>query len=744
MPLPELAVHDLGTIAIEDTRAYDAFAHGGDVFCGVQTTAWAGDWLEFNGAWDEFNGKWHGPHPLRAVPDNLRIDGQTLDTTGTYPVALIDADTDFLAVCGLREEKGPDQEIKYPLSLLFNLYNASDGSLVQSEEIQYSGVGDMTVPFEGVPEGSYQLCAHVSAGGFVPLSEASYHSLVGESVSPEYFYTENDSTYFWDWRRNLGRLPADGEHEFYTLRRILMDNHEQLDRPEWAPYITGGGTDEGEWSFLRIQAGAGSWVAGAAFPNPGPALLKKSGSLTEATLWQTGDGVPFDTMARCVSASKVVRWGNSITTARGDLLIAGNLSLESGTCSALWKLNGDGTSELLGYNTDLSNGFCQCAKRNHSINGIGELRDGTIYCLSECSFFVYDPHGETPAESLLGFPLGTDGEPGGYSLRILNERPTFFTEAGPVSFRGKLNFYNRFQDFVRGRRNQPGPGTVWHGRDCSATLWGQLWGVSQDDTFANIATANQWLSRMVEGRWVRDHTSSWPAHDYNWKQISSCRGRLIMAGTIPVWDEVEDEDTGEVTEVLDEDAFVPIWAVDDGVRLREMDAPWIPQYLTRCDDSDGNEVLVCVARKTENGEMSAAQHIVTLTGLSVEEEEDEGGEGECDNAQCEFDTMPEGSRWQVIHPNLNGVDWTAIEVCDQGELGEDRLRPLERAMADHHLLWYRVDSTEDQDDLTTYTHRAYFRRFLSLEHEALESLELVVLWPPTLDNVVLPAIERRG
>lgn len=821
MTLPHLARIEKGYFdPVLEIRTLEPFYLNTDgtpkVHVGTQLSAWHGDDALYGGFWSYEEATRPGPAPLLAVPINVRIDGAANDTGGTYPVAPVAAATTFNVLCELRDAGNISG-----ITLVARLYNAITGALVQTVTLANAPPSGTSVfAFAGVATGSYQLCLHISGALQEPISEAQYTALTGLALSPLYRYTEDGIAYFWDYQRNLGRRPADADHVFYARREVLLAAGDTIEKPEWALYSVSGTPDEGEWAFLRIKVGGGAWSAGSVFPNPGPALYRKAAGL--ATAWT---GIPFDTMARSIGKAELVRWGNGDDLSPGDQLITGMLANENGPATALWKLATDGTATLLGWNPDLSNGWCQCAKRNHAGNGIKELRDGTIFVLSECSVMIYDPNGVTVGQRLPGYPLGTSGEPGGYSLRVLDDKINFFTES---FVRDATHFYNRFQQFANKDRAD-GPGTAWHGRECSETLWGSLWGFMQDGR--NNTTAQQWLARMSNGgTWDKSHTSSFPANLYQWRQMIACGGKLICAGAVTNSD-------------------LPIWGVDDGHGFREYQLAYLPRYMSTCLNADGVPVVLATARKIVDGEPSEAWYVIELTGLppsvtftfdGVDPEDITDGDdfcapisdfiehdidvttlplylvwhlhtagadgcwqatatqpgtglyltrvideiggtvcyvvttnGEpfpysatiwgaiewredyvcfppvptCDNPDCIIDGgVPDATiLHKVIQIETQGSVWEAIQVGDLNDFDTtDRLRTLEKEATHFPNLFCRVDSSEDQDDLTTYTHRLRFNLFESLPVPAYEKIEVCVLWRDDVDPIFLPAIDRRG
>ncbi len=187
---------------------------------------------------------------------------------------------------------------------------------------------------------------------------------------------------------------------------------------------------EGEWSAVRVVVGSGAWsVADGICPNPGPALYQKNRADPEV-VWNSANSathrVAFDPLARTVSSSclleqDILLKNGDVLLAAGSQLIGGLRASRGGPQTALWQLNADGTARLLGLQTDLSDGRCECGKTNHNAVDVVQSPTGELFVLSECALFRFIPDAPTLEAALVGFPANTlpePGQPGGNCLRF--------------------------------------------------------------------------------------------------------------------------------------------------------------------------------------------------------------------------------------------------------------------------------------------------------------------------------------
>lgn len=197
---------------------------------------------------------------------------------------------------------------------------------------------------------------------------------------------------------------------------------------------------DGEWSALRVVVGQGTWsMAFGVCPSPGAALYRKSKDAPEAILSLANEATfrrVFDPLARSVSASCVLDQslkkpdGTTLAPA-GALLLGGLRASASGPQTALWHLQSDGTSRILGLQVNFTDGVCECGKTNHFASDVVQSPAGDLFVLTECALFRFDPAAVSVTEALPGYPSQSlthsihsegahpePGHPGGNCLRF--------------------------------------------------------------------------------------------------------------------------------------------------------------------------------------------------------------------------------------------------------------------------------------------------------------------------------------
>lgn len=117
---------------------------------------------------------------------------------------------------------------------------------------------------------------------------------------------------------------------------------------------------------------------------------------------------------------------------------------------------------------------------------------------------------------------------------------------------------------------------------------------------------------------------------------------------------------------------------------------------------------------------------------------------ECESAQCVKDQDPENIVAIIEQKAISSEMWTAAQVCDVNDLGEDGVRLLRKQGELFPNLWGRVNSDATSDDLSSYTIPLVWDAFVSLPIEAREKIEVVALC--LADSLPLrgPVIMRRN
>ncbi|BCM88697.1 hypothetical protein IAD21_00539 [Abditibacteriota bacterium] len=397
---------------------------------------------------------------------------------------------------------------------------------------------------------------------------------------------------------------------------------------------------EGEWSAVRVRVGAGAWSLMAPIcPSPGAALYKKSNNSDEVALTTGNDStyrVVFDPLARSVSSSCKLDQGvrkndGTFLIPAGTFLLGGLRASRNGPQTALWVLHTDGTSVLRGLQTDLSDGRCECGKTNHNAVEVAQSPDGTLYVLSECALFRFDPDALFINEALVGFPANTlpePGHPGGNCLRfpggageMVHWTEAFKTDtSNPVS--DGTAHYNRMVRRVSGR-DVSGPSTLWHGTNCAEMYLGRFWAVRSDDD------ETLYLDWLDNGRWhgymgmSRDMTATF------WQRLRAANGNLFLFGFnpgaalgpsavhtdgSPLVDEEGEllDTTQDALEGAHSNADTPVCAIADGLKLREATFPFFIRRATVT--SDGNLFLAARTGTTGIGPANRVVEILTENG----------------------------------------------------------------------------------------------------------------------------------
>ncbi len=546
--------------ALPSIRTMESLAHAGQVFAGVQNGLWQYD----EHYWSERKGAWAGviPMPAREVVGDLRVldaARETFNPNG-FPEPL-----DRVASGAPLVARG------------ITLYRAN-----------YYGMG---VP-EGVADARLYSCA---TGAMVAQSGAD--GALG--IVP-------DGAYLL-WARTFAG--AVFETPFGPAR-----------------------IKDGEWSALRVVVGDGEWsVAAGVCPSPGAALYAKNDDETEAIVTPANAAqyrVVFDPLARAVSASCELTQslrtndGQFIAPA-GALLIGGLRASENGPQSALWLLRADGTAKLLGLQTSFTDGVCECAKTNHFCSDLVQAPDGTLYFLTECALFRYDPDAPDVREALPGYPDRSHGHPGGNCLRFPSANEMIFWTENFGGVSDGTAHYNRMVRRVGGR-DLSGPSTLWHGTNCAELYLGRYWAVRSDEP------ETLYLDWMESGRWQGFAGMKRPTATHFWQRLRAVGSRLYLWGYAPGDGQAPpDEPAHAPSEQKPEDApdavdeapgasegarphvnDAPICAVADGRTLRDAAFPYFIRRATVCNAGEDARLFV-TARDGDDG-IGPANRVVEI------------------------------------------------------------------------------------------------------------------------------------
>lgn len=533
--------------ALPQVRVAEAFARvegsATATYAGVQ---W-GSWLRDEVIWDERYGRFLAFNSgifsfFRGVPDGLTVVGgasEPFDTTDA--LVRLTSGTPLVAKCGALYET---EEI---VGAEFRLYNAATG-------------------------GALILV--------VPQQNGNYRAAFGTLANGSYL--------LWARFKSEVKIGDPG--------------------PGGDPAVTGLSRDEmawGEWSAIRVRVGTGAWSLTAGKDvSPGCPLYRKTGN-ADTVLTTSNEATyrcAFDPLARTVSASFVttapVRHADgTIDVPAGSQIIAGLRASPSGPQSAVWVLKADLTTRLLGLSDSFSNGFCECAKADHHASDLGQDGDGNLYLLSECSLFRYDPDGALIASRIPGHPLATSGHPGGQCLRFSKDALTFWTENLTDGVDDGAALYNRLVRRVSGR-DERGPGTLWHGPNCSEIFLGRQFGVRASEVpdkkglFSDTALGI--LDTLDGGRWAGNDGISRPLKTTFWQRLAKCGANLFVFGYNPTTN-------------------TPLCHVATVQKLAPYDFPFFVRRATRCDT--GTERLLLCARPQAQG-IGIARRVVEVGALT--------------------------------------------------------------------------------------------------------------------------------
>lgn len=491
---------ELGFLPLDALRVNHVFLGPGlSLICAGQTGLSEQDEKAWN---TDEDGRWNGPAPLRAVPRNLSIDGATYERIGADDVARLPEGTQVRARWSLTETGGMDTSVIAGYELI--LVNTLTKAVIYSEDnLAFTGAGEkaqIIAPSTTVP-GSYLLCARIAS------TPRAFRLPSGYIRNDSAYKWGTSSTDYWDYTRNVGKLPPAG-HIYYSRRAALLDSNTQSDRPEDADYIISDEPAGAEWSARLLIIGDGALQVAADFIPPcGPSLYLLT-SVNART------PVVVDPMTR---SGNVLR---SLTT--GTLYFAGQRMTPTGIVTALWELGVAGFS-LIGTNLNPSTGACECALSNHGPTEILERPDGGIRVLTKCSKHKLDLTKALPEDRLPGTPSGSDGHPGGHSLRYFSGREYHTTEnfGGTTFYDEHGNPRAQFYDYLviqNGDTNRKGPGTVFHGTNDLCLWMGKLWGVMQDKANSD-PDATQYITNLETGDWSLATSMQFPARSYRWQRV---------------------------------------------------------------------------------------------------------------------------------------------------------------------------------------------------------------------------------
>lgn len=565
---------------------------------------------------------------------------------------------------------------------------------------------------EPMPDGSYLFLAR-----FVNV-ELEMTLPPDYTRDPVYDYIEGDQIYHYNPVFHVGRIPIDLLHPLNTQRRDLVQRNEHQDRQEWIKYVMTPQPQGGEWSAIKFTVGSETaWKS-----TPGVSVATGM-----ALAWldfeaPSGDSpsslreICFDPMARMVTLP--------LETRDGRLLIGGARLTQSGTAMALWELHnseepGDETATLLGLDFSGPRPISECYMEDHSVTGLVETGRGDIVLSTLCGTHRYEPNAWSLNLALPRWPRWNQGEPGGRCLvsQADGSRIALFTEAfGRQPDPESLAFYNCMLEYLR-QSPIVGPGTVFHGESCAVLHRGKIFGVRQDKPFSepDALQSIAWHS----GSWDKSSTATFPAAGIRLQRLGSANGTLYTQGYLP----------GSETAVIVESDGSYHERCDFEYRLRQI-------CNTASATREGYRCLLAAGRKVVSPtEVDPRWRVVEFGGPAPLADD------EPENAQEALELLPDGTLWRAM--KFDSKLAYSVQVIDGDTNGALRAFELDNLFnPDDRLsgivVWGRIDSDADYDDLDSYTLRLGYRR-VNLP-QGTRDLDVVIFVPGTLEGVQMPTI----
>ena len=392
------------------------------------------------------------------------------------------------------------------------------------------------------------------------------------------------------------------------------------------------------------MVGDGPWqLAPGVCPSPGASLYGKNDEAPETVITAANEAafrVVFDPLARCVSASCELEQplrerDGQFVAPQGALLVGGLRASADGPQSALWVLRDDGTARVIGLQTQFTAGVCECAKINHYCSDLVQAPDGTLFYLTECALFRFDPNADVRA-ALPGFPLSVGGHPGGNCLRFPGpNEAVHWTEDLTGRDKGISYYYNRIVRRVSGREAL-GPSTLWHGTNCAEMFLGRLMAMRGQRIAPTLdnptPSGTLYLDWIAGGQWEGYGGMTRDLRFTFWQRLRALGNKLFVWGYAPApgsapslledahapapGDEKNEPTRDEpLPDALPQPTDKPVCAVADGVTLRDADFPFFIRRATVCGRGESARLFV-TARAASEG-IGPATRVIEITGAKT-------------------------------------------------------------------------------------------------------------------------------
>lgn len=604
---------------------------------------------------------------------------------------------------------------------------------------------------------------------------------------------------------DTGQLSNSGLLMYAERQKLILGNAVQ-DRGDWTTYVRAGDAQDCDWAALRIVEGAGEWTASAITPYPGAALLKTSGASQVPVLFdplaRSVSAFDYDGDHIVLSGSIASRTGPLLALWRmasdeTATLLGTNPNTTNDTCEfALLSnfasdvlLTKSGQRQVLSLgglhyyddtksipealpgtplNTDGHPGG-RCLRQHPATDQVlfltenfdksgdnfyNRLQEQTAGRRTTGPGTVF--HGHNCAEIAWGQYFGIhqdkpfDDETAQQNLSYLQNGQ--WIDGGIASFPAAAYRWQRLRSVgtVDGLKLLV-CGKAAVGEDA---IWGVSSGMADKFKESSLNFRPRRLTRVkaddgneqiyAVGRFVTDGLL-----DTHWSVISITSNYI----TVCLFFDTENNYFEVLKSTLTAAGFdlskLPAYLWWDVDTEQNAGGVWLQKDAAPEDDTPylSLSTNTTTVRYTPNSTLpydgaTWARICFTLY--------DDGGTGTdaivpepgCDSAECVFPKMPDGTLPLFLSKDVSTV-WSAAQLSDVSDIDEtSRLRLLDLQTLSWPILWWRVDSDAELDDLSSYTHALKFNRFQALPIEAKSRIDVCVLVPPGIGRIRVPVLDK--